>query len=321
MYFNLRKSESATCNVGENNFLSAPITLPIRSNIKPHRFISCVTHKTKDNRQPFYLFECISYSDSMIAVKQTGSNLLKMQLKISNKSLQSFRSDSSFSFSSAMTDTTSVRERGQMHPSKSPSLRKLSTNSFSVDAQSMQPDAFPSRPTTPALPCPPGFLNKNDIELNTLVQYILLLAVASQLGDLLDEIIEIIELHLHSFPVLVVLGVLPKIFLKKQNARVTKSFCSHQRNASLLSLSSTNILRDIKKYYAMNGGDESSHNLEIKPPPQLRHVSTPTNPCDEWGHFADFDDSMDLGDGSFCLQPDLASRATLSPLHETEIDE
>ena len=165
-------------------------------------------------------------------------------------------------------------------------------------------------------------MNKNDIELNTLVQYALLFAVASQLGDLLDEIIEIIELHLHTFPVLVVLGVLPKIFLKKQNALMHQSFCSTHKNASMLSLSSANILRDIEKYYATTGvNDDSLPNLEIKSPPHLRHVSTPTS--DEWGHFADFDDGMDvLGEeGCFCLPSDLGSRAALSPLHETKIDE
>lgn len=256
----------------------------------------------------------------MIAVKHRGSLCSTMQLKISEKSLHSLGSDSSFS--STKADTICVHEKGQMRPLTSPSLRKLSTASFSVDTQSMQGDEPPLRPTIPSFPCLPGFIGKHELELHTLIQYIVLLAVASQLGDILDEIIEIVELHLHSFPVLVVLGVLPKIFLKKENVRMADSVSSnHQRNSSLLSASSASILRDIEKYYAKNNGDAQCQNLEIRSPPELRSVVTTHHQGDEWGHFADFDDGIDLGEESFCLQPDKGSRAILSPLHETENDE
>jgi hypothetical protein len=209
-----------------------------------------------------------------------------------------------------------------MRFSKSPSLRKLSTASFSVDTQSMQRDETPLPSSTPATYGLTGFMCQKEVELNKLAQYLLLLAVASQLGDILDEIIEIIELHLHTFPVLVVLGVLPKIFLKKSNASAIKSVCSNQKNTSLISLSSANILRDIEKYYSTKGEDDAVPQPEMKSPPQLRRVATPTNQGDEWGHFADFDDGMDLVGESFSFQrQDSGPRAVLSPLHETEIDE
>ncbi|GAX14465.1 hypothetical protein FisN_11Hh074 [Fistulifera solaris] len=186
----------------------------------------------------------------------------------------------------------------------------------------MQRDETPLRPNTPAPYGLTGFMSQKEVELNTFAQYFLLIAVASQLGDILDELIEIIELHLHTFPVLVVLGVLPRIFLKKSKAQATKSICSNQKNSSLVSLSSADILRDMEKYYATKGEDEAVPQLDVKSPPQLRRVATPTNQGDEWGHFADFDDCVDPVGESFCFQrQDSGPRAVLSPLHETEIDE
>ena len=144
-----QREQLATCNVSEISDVKriyqriSPPPLSINSSV---RFLCYV--QSERSSSPIIL-ECVSYGDSMIAVKYRGSNFLKMQLKMSDKSLQSFRSDSSFSCSSAKADATSVKERGQMYASQSPSLRKLSTASFSVDTQSMQRAESPLRSITP----------------------------------------------------------------------------------------------------------------------------------------------------------------------------
>jgi hypothetical protein len=108
----------------------------------------------------------------------------------------------------------------------------------------------------------------------TLVQCLVLVAMALQIPSHIDEIIEILELHIHSFPLLIALAVFPSLYLKKKQ---------HKRDSSL-NLSSR----------------ESDSAFAISSP--AKRTST-QNPTDDWGCFADFEnESMQDQDARFVVK-------------------
>ncbi len=250
-------------------------------------------------------------------VTHSGSsyNSLTMHRKSSESSLHFLGSGSSFSSPKAYAYGMSIHKRG--HWRSSPSLRSLSTSHFSVETPRSDKRP-PMQPTIPLLFCFPAyFTSMHDVEFSTLLQYVLLLVVARYWGDLWNDLLESL-LDLPSFPVLVVLGVLLQFFLKKKYASFDPKNSTNQSSDSCSS--SVNILLDIEKYYAKI----SAPSLEWSVPHRLFHTAMPNTTStnhhhqgDEWGHFADLDDGMDVvtvDENNSCLDQGCA----LSPLSETD---
>jgi hypothetical protein len=172
-----------------------------------------------------------------------------------------------------------------------------------------------------ATPCDAAELHSSalspfsDADSTALVQCLLLVAMAMQFPNYLNEVIEILELHIHGFPLLIVLGVLPSCLLlkkKKQHAgdsNSPKSSSSMPPNVTTPSSS----LAEIEDYYRNH------------PDPDPACIVSAQGTTDEleWGHFANLDESVHEEDaGFFTLSATASRRAILSPLvEETEEEE
>jgi hypothetical protein len=166
----------------------------------------------------------------------------------------------------------------------------------------------------------PSPLALTDAGSITLVQCLLLVAMALQIPNYLDEIIEILELHIHSFPLLIVLGVFPSLYLKKKQHKKYSSSNLSSRSTSSMPRSadtSSSSLAGIEEYYRNCAESDSAFAISS----HAKRTST-HNPTDDWGHFADFDESMQDQDASFLVPLAPRRRASLSPLvEETEHEE
>lgn len=154
----------------------------------------------------------------------------------------------------------------------------------------------------------------------TLVQCLLLVTMALQIPNYIDEIVEILELHIHSFPLLIVLGVFPSLYLKKKQHAVnptsqmpmpTTSTMHTSSNKNLITPQSS--LADIEEYYRNH--TDSPIKLQKCSPVQ----STGT---DEWGHFAELEETFCEQDVGFIIpSTTLSRRASLSTLVEEAEEE
>jgi hypothetical protein len=166
----------------------------------------------------------------------------------------------------------------------------------------------------------PSPLALTDADSITLVQCLLLVAMTLQIPNYIDEIIEILELHIHSFPLLIVLGVFPSLYLKKKQHKKYSSSNLSSRSTSSMPRSadtSSSSLAGIEEYYRNCAESDSAFAISS----HAKRTST-HNPTDDWGHFADFDESMQDQDASFVVPLAPRRRASLSPLvEETEHEE
>jgi hypothetical protein len=126
-----------------------------------------------------------------------------------------------------------------------------------------------------------------------LLQYIVLLAMALQLPNLFEEIIEILELHIHSFPILIILGVLPGMFGRNKVERKPRCVGSPLVNIKDLlhasPISSSHTINQIESYYR-NLQAHSEDSIEVSLSPLKVQSTNHHSPIDEWGHFTDFDE-------------------------------
>jgi hypothetical protein len=119
-----------------------------------------------------------------------------------------------------------------------------------------------------------------DSDKVTFVQCFLLVAMTLQIPNYIDEIIEILELHMHRFPLLIVLGVFPSLYLKKKQHKKNPSSNLMPGSTSSIASSSKTLAR-IEEYYRNSCFIASS---------LAKSTSTQTL-TDDWGHFTDFDES------------------------------
>ena len=128
------------------------------------------------------------------------------------------------------------------------------------------------------------------------------------------EIVEILELHIHSLPVLIVLGVFKGMLSRGKTSKI------HSDDAALGTsnhLSSSPTLLQIEDYYknqanVQNNNDVTEDTALLSP---ARVRSTADNQTvDQWGYFADFEEHVQE-------LPPSASLVSLSPLQEMEEEE
>lgn len=157
-----------------------------------------------------------------------------------------------------------------------------------------------------------------EADSQALLQWMLLFAMALQLPNYFDQVMELLDLHYHGFPLLVILGTL----ISKRNT-VQVASARHQdssKSSSSLLQSQRESLLIIEEYYRNNSVDDDYAPLESS------SVQGPMpGPKDEWGHFTDFDEGILDDDINFSLPPvsgrPTSRRQSLSILTETEEDE
>ena len=141
---------------------------------------------------------------------------------------------------------------------------------------------------------------------SNLIQWAVLFALAFQVPKLLEEIRLILDLHYHSFPLLVVLGSFPSLLKRnvKKPARTEKE--ASYSNIKGYSFSSAEMYRT-----------ESSLTLDSETFPE---TSTDSPDADDWGHFAELDETMMALERTPSLTVP-SRRPTLSTLKEAEEEE
>ena len=162
-------------------------------------------------------------------------------------------------------------------------------------------------------------LKSDTVDNRALVQTVVLLVLALQMPSL-REIVELLELHLHSFPVLVVLGVFRGMFARKNKIHNNDDDLASGTASNLLSSSPT--LAQIEDYYNNNNNNNNNTNVQNQEPMEdaplspaaVRSTTPDLQTADQWGYFADFDEvAQDL--------PPSASVSSLSPLQEMDDEE
>eukprot|EP00977_Amphora_coffeiformis_P019737 scaffold7415_cov170-Amphora_coffeaeformis.AAC.12 len=148
---------------------------------------------------------------------------------------------------------------------------------------------------------------------SNLIQWAVLVAFVFHVPNLLEEIYLILDLHYHSFPMLVVLGSFP-LFLKR-------------------SMKKTERIEDVESYSKMNDFSfrstemlyrtESSLKLESQSetfPEIIAREGSTFSDTDDWGHFAELDETMIALERNLSFK--VPSRQTaLSTLEEAEEEE
>lgn len=242
--------------------------------------------------------------------KMASAIALKASLRRSKSSLQSLSS-----YTSPEPRTSGIRRDSR--PSKeSPSSLYLHDISFSSlppfetllerQASSISSGTFSDE----------GSTNTTNIESivldagSNLIQLALLLALVFHVPNLLEEIHLILDLHYHSFPMLVVLGSFPLLLkrsLKKlEPTEDEKSYSEFNHVSS----------RSAEMYRS-----ESSLTLDSKKDtfPEIASDSISYD-TDDWGHFAELDETMMSIERNLSLK--VSSRHTmLSTLEEVEEEE
>jgi hypothetical protein len=120
-------------------------------------------------------------------------------------------------------------------------------------------------------------LSLTDSDSATLVQCLLLVAMTLQIPNYIDEIIEILESHIRTFPLLIVLGVFPSLYLK--NRQHMNDSSSNLVSLSTSSIVSNKTLAGIEEYYRNCAEADSAKS------------TSPHTPTDDWGHFTYIDES------------------------------
>lgn len=146
---------------------------------------------------------------------------------------------------------------------------------------------------------------------SNLIQWAVLLALALQIPNLLEEIHLIIDLHYHSFPLLVVLGTFPSLLKRKSYAR--NSNCSDTffpESKSGFSFKSSGLVQS-----------KSSTKLDLQSEVVRPVASSDSAGGDEWGHFADLDGSTLVIEQDVKLSAPPSSRIILTTLEEEEEEE
>jgi hypothetical protein len=259
--------------------------------------------------------------EAMIETKQGCANLLRK--KSTTTMLSPSGSDSSFTFISTSPKTMPDASQ-DLGLSKSPGssssfcLRKLLTSRFSLQSQSSFPqseDASEVHGETSGKGSEiwPFYATGENADNRVMIQWVLLVAIAMQLPSFLNEVMEIVELHYHSFSVLVVLGVFPRAMFKNKMARNEAPSPKPNFNHSASTLSTICTLTEIENYY--NNTRLSKGTEEMRSPQDIDSV-------DEWGHFTDFEETTDAADDTLLMS--LSSSCTslsLSSLQETKEEE
>jgi hypothetical protein len=137
-----------------------------------------------------------------------------------------------------------------------------------------------------ASPCTAFFvLSLLSLTDSDIIQYLLLVAMTLQIPHYIDEIIEILQSHIHAFPLLIVLGVFPSLYLKKRLHNNDSSSNLVSRSTSSIA-SSSKTLAGIEEYYR-NCAESTSAFVTSS----LAKVTSPKTSTDDWGHFTDIDES------------------------------
>lgn len=127
-------------------------------------------------------------------------------------------------------------------------------------------------------------LSLKDSDSVTLAQCLLLVAMALQIPNYIDEIIEILKLHIHSFPLLFVLGVFPLYFKKKQHKKDSSSNLMSLSTSSIASTCSK-TLAGIEEYYRKCAGSNSTFVTTSS----LAKSGSAHTLTDDWGQFTSTD--------------------------------
>jgi hypothetical protein len=205
-----------------------------------------------------------------------GGSLRSMPMSSSSLYLQGL-SETSLSSSSSFT------KKIQLDMQLQNSFLSLSSGSLSRDTKNQESSV-------------PGLLPEKG---SNLIQWAVILAIALQVPHLLQDIRLILDLHYHSFPVLVVLGSLPTLLKRSRTAHFTSRDQSSAtpkdfRTASSLTLDSL---------------DETNSATES---------TGPTN-GEEWGNFIELDDDSGFEPTDTLLIP--IRQLTLSTLEEADEEE
>ena len=142
---------------------------------------------------------------------------------------------------------------------------------------------------------------------SNLIQWAVLLALALQIPNILEEIRVIIDLHYHSFPLLVVLGTFPAFLKRKKNSRTPEDPDAFSADKSAR-FSSKSIV-------------DSESSMDLQYEVVQRTMSSDPVDGDEWGHFADLDWSTMVLNQDVKHSVPSSRRMTLTTLEEEEDEE
>ncbi|GKY91527.1 hypothetical protein MPSEU_000126200 [Mayamaea pseudoterrestris] len=136
-----------------------------------------------------------------------------------------------------------------------------------------------------------------------LAPYILLLALAIQIPTIFDELVEAIDQHLHSIPLLVMFGIVPSVFWmrgKKHSSMNAEDDAPRSREEFLSMIRSMASVESVNQYE------------ETQPTPRFR-PSSDAPAFDEWGHFAELDETaLEEKDVCFIMSPSSSRRSSTS---------
>ena len=186
--------------------------------------------------------------------------------------------------------------------SRSSSIRK-STSSLSLKNLGLSSDAIKSQQSLCSKSLDEGN-NEESTKLDLsndpqiIMQWVLIFALGLQMPRFQSAVLEIIDLHIHGFPLLVIFA----------SAFPPSSGCHQVQRHPV----DTDIVKESSSIV------EKNITPVLSPPPKLRPATT-SPPFDEWGHFADFSDIQER-EVAF-HHPSYARAMSLASLQETEIEE
>lgn len=185
-----------------------------------------------------------------------------------------------------------LAESSSSFPSSKPTLQRqtssMSSSTLSVESANMGESGVVENPSN-------------------LIQWAVLLALALQIPNIMEEIRVIIDLHYHSFPLLVVLGTFPAFLKRKRNARTPEDPDTFSLDKSARVSSKSTIEREGLTDLQYGGIS--------------RTICSDSGDGDEWGHFADLDWSTTVFDHDEKLSVASSRRTTLTTLKEAEDEE
>jgi hypothetical protein len=155
-----------------------------------------------------------------------------------------------------------------------------------------------------------------------LVAYVLLLGLALQQ---LPNFLEVLDLHYHSFPMLVVLGVLHSVLRRSDKKNDSASECPANLSSVQTATSLSASLASMEEYYLQQNQELCEHlqqqEEEDGTPLAAANVKTEYHhSVDEWGHFADFEESPPQDLANFAVGSS-SSSVQLTVLEEIDEEE
>lgn len=115
-------------------------------------------------------------------------------------------------------------------------------------------------------------------------QYIILLALMIQIPNFFDELMEVIDQHMHSIPLLVMLGVMPSVFWIRGKKGESNPKSQDDLLAIIRRMQSTDLNTGSMLQESSKSDNYNQYHSDIASSKEIPAF-------EEWGHFAELDES------------------------------